>query len=67
MEENDHRNYFIINLQESMGLGRDQTRDPWICSQTHLLPDMLPTALRGRVQNNMGFDTRKPDFVVFEQ
>ena len=24
-EENDHRNYFVINLQESMGLGRDQS------------------------------------------
>ena len=33
-EENGHRNYFMINLHESMGPGRDQTRDPWICSQT---------------------------------
>ena len=29
--ENDCRNYFMINLHESMGPGRDQTRDPWIC------------------------------------
>ena len=33
-EENDRRNYFMINLHESMGPGRDRTRDPWICSQT---------------------------------
>ena len=24
----------MISLNESMGPGRDQTRDPWICSQT---------------------------------
>ena len=28
--------YFIINHHESMGPGRDQTRDPWICSQTRI-------------------------------
>ena len=27
-EENDRRNYFMINLHESMGPGRDRTRDP---------------------------------------
>ena len=26
----------MINLHESMGLGRDRTRDPWICSQTRI-------------------------------
>ena len=26
----------MINLQESMGPGRDQTPDPWICSQTSI-------------------------------
>ena len=31
-----HRNYFMINLQESMGPGRDRTLDPWICSQTRI-------------------------------
>ena len=35
-EENDERKYFIINLHESMGPGRDRTRYPWICSQTHI-------------------------------
>ena len=35
-EENDSRNYFMINLYESMGLGQDQTRDLWICSLTHI-------------------------------
>ena len=35
-EENDSRNYFMINLLESMGPGRDRTRDPWICSQTRI-------------------------------
>ena len=29
------RNYFTINLHESMGLGWDRTRDPSVCSQTH--------------------------------
>ena len=24
----------MINLQESIGPGRDRTRNPWICSQT---------------------------------
>ena len=28
-EENDRSNYFMINLHESMGLGRDRTRDHW--------------------------------------
>ena len=27
----------MINLHESMGPGRDRTRDPWICSQTQYL------------------------------
>ena len=36
MEENGLGNYFMINLHESMGPGWDQTRDPWICSQTHI-------------------------------
>ena len=35
-EENDRRNYFLINLHESMGPGRDRTRDPWICSQLRI-------------------------------
>ena len=30
------RNYFMINLHESMGPGRDPTCDPWICSQTRI-------------------------------
>ena len=33
-EENGGRNYFMINLHESMGPGWNQTRDTWICSQT---------------------------------
>ena len=35
-KENDRRNHFMINLHESMGPGRDRTRDPWICSQTRI-------------------------------
>ena len=27
-EENDHRNYFMINLHESIGPGQDQTGKP---------------------------------------
>ena len=26
----------MANLYESMGPGRDRTRDPWICSQTRI-------------------------------
>ena len=26
----------MINLHKSMVPGRDQTRDPWICSQTRI-------------------------------
>ena len=26
----------MMNLHESIGPGQDQTRDPWICSQTHM-------------------------------
>ena len=33
-EENDCRNYFMINLHKSMGPGWDGTSDLWICSQT---------------------------------
>ena len=36
MEENDLRNYFMVNLHESMGPSLDQTSDPWICSQTRI-------------------------------
>ena len=32
-----------------MGQGRDQTRDPWIYSQTRICSQTLPTALRGLV------------------
>ena len=34
-EENEHRNYFMINLHESIRPSQDQTHDPWICSGTH--------------------------------
>ena len=34
-EENGRRNYFMINLCKSMGLGQDWIRDPWINSLTH--------------------------------
>ena len=36
MEENERRNYFMINLHVSIGPGRDRTRDPWICSQLRI-------------------------------
>ena len=35
-KENDIRNYFMINLHESMGPGWDRTHDPSICSQTRI-------------------------------
>ena len=35
-EENGCRNYYMINLHESMGPGRVGARDPWICSQTRI-------------------------------
>ena len=33
-ETSGHRNYFMNNLCKKMGLSRNQTRNPWICSQT---------------------------------
>ena len=33
-EVNDCRNYFMIDLYKSMRPGRDQTRNPWLCSWT---------------------------------
>ena len=36
-EENSRRNYFMINLQESMGLGRYPIHHPWNFCQTHYL------------------------------
>ena len=35
-EENGRRTYFMINLHESMGLGRDQICCPWIISHTSI-------------------------------
>ena len=32
--DNDRRNYFMINVNETMGPGRIRTCDPWICRQT---------------------------------
>ena len=42
-EEDGRRNYFVINLHESMGPGRDQIPDLWVCSQTryHLVHCIL--------------------------
>ena len=31
---NDHRKYFTINLNESMGPGQDQTHDPRVSNQS---------------------------------
>ena len=45
-EENDRRNYFMINLHESMG---SNLRFLDLPADSHLLPDMLPTALCGPV------------------
>ena len=39
MEENGHRNSFMLNLHESMGPGRDLSRNPWICSKTRILKE----------------------------
>ena len=43
-EMNGRRNYFMINLHESMGPGRDRTHDPL---------DVIPTALPGPVYVNV--------------
>ena len=51
-EENDRRNYFMINLHESMGPGRDLTHEVRpldLQSDSHLLPDTLPNALHSPV------------------
>ena len=43
-EENDRRNYFMINLHESTGPSRDRISRPLdLHSGSHLLPDRLPT------------------------
>ena len=47
-KENDCRNYFMINLHESMGPDRDRRLDLQL--DTHLHSDTLPTALRGPAQ-----------------
>ena len=39
-----------ISRNESMGLGQDRTRDPWICSLTRISSHTLLTALRGPVE-----------------
>ena len=46
-EENDYRNYFIINVHESMG---SNSRPLNLQSDVHLSPDTSPTALRGPVK-----------------
>ena len=45
-EENDRRNYFMINLLESMEPGRDRTREPWICSHTRICCQVTDCATR---------------------
>ena len=45
-EENVHRNYFMLNLQESMGPAGIKLATPGLQSATHLESDMLPTGLR---------------------
>ena len=47
-EENDRRNYSMINLHESMGPDRDRPLDLQL--DTHQHSDTLPTALRGPTQ-----------------
>ena len=44
------RNYFKINLRESMGPDRDQTHDPWIYSQTRRCCQTRYRLLRGPVE-----------------
>ena len=41
-EENDRRNYFMINLHESMGPGYNRTRGPLICSLTCIWNHLIP-------------------------
>ena len=59
--ENDRRNYFMINLHESMGPDKDQTCDPNICtnrvcSQTPQQAHIVEGAqwLSGRVLDSRG-------------
>ena len=62
-EENDSRNYFIINLHESMGPGRDWTRDPWICSQTRICCQTLYRLRYSAGQNK--HDKKKITAIIF--
>ena len=46
--ENDRRNYFNINIHESMGPGPGSNSQPQdLQSDSHLLPDTLRTVLYG--------------------
>ena len=40
-EETDYRNYFIINLHESMGPGQDQTCDPWVREKIYISLEII--------------------------
>ena len=48
----------MIDLHESMGPGRDRTRDPWICSQTRIC---CQTRYRLRYEAR----TRQMDIIMF--
>ena len=49
-EKNDRRNYFMINLHESMGPGWDPLN---LQSDLYLLPDTLPAVLRCPVKKKI--------------
>ena len=51
----------MINLNESMGPGRDQTRDPWNCCQTRNVTDCAFTAQSTLVSTFLDPDQLRPN------
>ena len=67
-EENNRRNYFMINLRESMGPGRDLTHNPLICSQMRICNTPIPHRQRiARIATNWFFFIRGDlwGFIIF--
>ena len=53
----------MINLHESMGPGRDRTRDPWICSQTRICSQTLCQLRYAALGQGLGDIKPGPKFI----
>ena len=52
----------MTNLRESVGLARDQTRDPWICSQTGICSQFLSSVDTFGILKCIGLQIREQAF-----